>query len=288
MVEIYDRKIPKLQERVDGDNEDDVAEARKELRKTREMLTEANEAIEELEKFYAKVKDWGQPKQRIIGHIRSSPALAFSVGPKRFTEDWGAFELDGDKFRGAFKGNVIDLCTEIPSDQFTLKMYPRDDGTTTFKYPDNRLLPLGKILSEERMRDPDMLDHNNEPCLLVIKDGNATGVRIGRATGVFSFVRDEDTGEESMEWAIYNYDSNSGVFSAPGDSGSIVVTGLGDIGGMINGGTGKTETSDVTYATPMFWLWPRVKTHFPHANLYPTTIAYGAVHLDTTKSEQRL
>jgi hypothetical protein len=117
------------------------------------------------------------------------------------------------------------------------------------------------------MRDPDMLDHNNEPCLLVIKDGNATGVRIGRATGVFSFVRNEDTDEESMEWAIYNYDSNSGVFSAPGDSGSIVVTGLGDIGGMINGGTGKTETSDVTYATPMFWLWPRVKTHFPHANL---------------------
>ena len=64
-------------------------------------------------------------------------------------------------------------------------MYPRDDGKPTFKYPDDRLLPLRDMITEERMRDPDMLDHDHEACLLVIKNGSATGVTIGRATGIF-------------------------------------------------------------------------------------------------------
>lgn len=162
--------------------------------------------------------------------------------------------------------------TEMASDIFTLKMYPRDDGRTTFKYPSDRLLPLHGLISEELMRAPDMLDHDNEACLLVIKNGNATGVTIGRATGIESFVRDEDTGEVSMEWAVYNYDSKSGVFSAPGDSGSMVADGLGRMGGILTGGAGKTESSDVSYVTPMCWVWPRVKAEFPHAHLYPTTI----------------
>jgi hypothetical protein len=109
--------------------------------------------------------------------------------------------------------------------------------------------------------------------LFVIKNGNATGVTIGRATGIFSFVRSNLSSQGSKEWAIYNYDNKSGVFSARGDSGSIIVDRLGRIGGLLTGGAGKTETSDVTYATPMFWLWPRIKQHFPNAHLYPTTMA---------------
>ncbi|KAI0276971.1 hypothetical protein BGY98DRAFT_1097794 [Russula aff. rugulosa BPL654] len=270
MVEIYEGQIKRLEARVGGDDDEDVAEAKKDLKKTRGMLDDANEAIEDLEKFYEKVKkEWGKPSQRTIGYIRSSPAIAFNVGPEGFTEDWGAFELDGSKFKDAFKGNFIDLGTEIPSDQFTLKMYPRDDGKPTFKYPSHSLLPLRDMITDERMREPDMLDHDNEACLLVIKNGNATDVTIGRATGIYSFVRDDDTAQESTEWAIYNYDNKSGVFSAPGDSGSIIADGLGRIGGLLTGGTGKAETSDVTYATPMWWLWPRIKKHFPNAHLLP-------------------
>ncbi|KIJ12527.1 hypothetical protein PAXINDRAFT_163883 [Paxillus involutus ATCC 200175] len=251
MVGIHEGQIKKLEVRVGGDDEDDVAEAKKELKKTRALLDDANEAIEDLER----------PSERTIGYILSS-AVAFNVGPERFTENWGAFELDGPKFRDASKGNFIDLGTEIPPDLFTLKMYPRDDGTTTFKYPDDRLLPLRDMITEERMREPDMLDHDNEACLLVIKNGNATDVTIGGGNFL-----------ESMEWAIYNYDNKSDVFSAPGDFGSIIVDGLGRIGGLLTGGTGKVETSDVTYATPMWWLWPHIKQHFPNAYLYPTTMA---------------
>ena len=151
-------------------------------------------------------------------------------------------------------------------------MYPHNDSKTTFKYPDDHLLPLRDMLTKHDMYKPDMLDHDNEACLLVIKNGNATDVTIGRATGIFSFVRDNKTNQESIEWAIYNYDSKSDVFSAPGDSGSIIVDGLGRIGGLLTSDTGKTETSDVTYATPMWWLWPHIKKHFPKAHLYPTAI----------------
>lgn len=96
---------------VDEDEDDEeVADARKELRQAKEQVIAVNEAIETLEKFYSDVKkNWGVARQCVIGHIRVSPALAFNVGPDGFTEDWGAFEIDGPKFAKAFKGNVMDL-----------------------------------------------------------------------------------------------------------------------------------------------------------------------------------
>ncbi|TFK49387.1 hypothetical protein OE88DRAFT_422270 [Heliocybe sulcata] len=278
MLPIHEDQITKLKAKVkamdEARNEAAAEEAGEELQETERLLQKTHKAIEDLEKFYDRVKrEWGTPTQRIIGHIRSSPALTFNVGPEGFTEDWGAFELDGSKFKDAFKGNFIDLGTEIPPHEFTVKMYPGDDEQTTFKYPSDRLLGLRDIIAEERMCNPDLRDHDNETCLFVIKNGNATGVTIGRATGIFSFVRADLSSQGSKAWAIYNYDNKSGAFSARGDSGSIIVDGLGRIGGLLTGGAGKTETSDVTYRTPMFWLWPRIKQHFPHAHLYPTTMA---------------
>lgn len=69
-------------------------------------------------------------------------------------------------------------------------MRPRLDATTAFTYPDNRLLGLQDLISEDLMRNPDMLNHDGEPYLLVIKNGNTTGVTIGRATDIFSYVRE--------------------------------------------------------------------------------------------------
>ncbi|KAI9093799.1 hypothetical protein DFS34DRAFT_259381 [Phlyctochytrium arcticum] len=86
--------------------------------------------------------EWGQPNHRIIGHVRFSPALTFNVGLQGFTEDWGAFELAGSKFEDAFKGNFINLDTDLPIGQFTCKIYPRDNGHTTFKYAADRLLKI--------------------------------------------------------------------------------------------------------------------------------------------------
>lgn len=111
-----------------------------------------------------------------------------------------------------------------------------------------------------------MLDHDGEPCLPVVKNGSATGITIGRATGIFSYVRkyfSSSTHQTSTEWAILPY--KSGAFSASGDSGSIIA----DCHGRI-GGAGDMESSDITSATPFFWLFPRIKQNgFPNAHLYP-------------------
>ncbi|KAI0801257.1 hypothetical protein C8Q74DRAFT_1214903 [Fomes fomentarius] len=248
----------------------------------KKLLADTHKKIEELVMFYTKVeKDWDQPENRTIGHIRSSPAIALNVGPEGFTEDWGASELDGDKFKDAFRGNYIDLGTDSLSSlvEFLWMVYGPDRTNKLIldhpRYAYDHLLSLSGIISEEMMCKPDMLDTKDATYLHVIKNGIASGVTIGRATGMFSFVRDDVTGQVSKAWAIYNFHRDPKItgFSAPGDSGSIIVDGHGRIGGLLTGGTGKEEAIDVTYATPMWWLWPRIQEHFPNAHLYPTTMA---------------
>jgi hypothetical protein len=54
-------------------------------------------------------------------------------------------------------------------------------------------------------------------------------------------------GEISKEWAILPRDSKSGVFSA---EGAVIIDGRGRIGGLLTGGTGVTDSTDITFATP--------------------------------------
>jgi len=147
--------------------------------------------------------------------------------------------------------------------EFTRKCFPRGDAGWKFKYPKDRLLPLAGNITDERMRRPDMFDGNKEPCLLVVKNGGATGTTLGRANGIFSITREypriTSADDTSFEWAIVNYDSKSEVFSAPGDSGAIIADIQGRIGGMLTGGSGNTVTSDITYATPWWWLITRIR-----------------------------
>ncbi|KAF8588036.1 hypothetical protein K439DRAFT_1613794 [Ramaria rubella] len=263
----------KVEEDVEEDSdEDNIEKATGRLREIQRLLDEANKAMPALEKFHDYVtENWSQPSQRILGHIICSPPVALGAGTEGFTEDYAIVELDNSKFEKAFMGNVIDIGVEISLEQFLLKMSPRIDDHVP--YPPDRLLQLQDLIQEDHMHNPDVLDINGEPCLFVIKNGNTTGVTIGRATGIFSFVRqylDNNTHQTSMEWAILPYDNESGVFSAPGDSGSIIADGHGRIGGLLTGGAGETNASDVTYATPLFWLLPRIKGNgFPNAHLYP-------------------
>ena len=157
-----------------------------------------------------------------------------------------------------------------PTD-FTIKCFLRGDDWQ-FEYPDDRLLRLNGIISDELMRAPDMLDLDGEPCSLVVKNGTATNATLGCANGAFSIVREysmnTDTHSTSMEWAIVNYDSESGAFSEPGDSGAIIADIRGRIGGLLTGGAGKTKSSDLTYATPFWWLLRRMKAGgLPDVNL---------------------
>jgi hypothetical protein len=113
---------------------------------------------------------------------------------------------------------------------------------------------LKDTIPDEEMRHPTGVDQNDEPCLMVIKRGMTTGLTVGRANNIYSYARYFYHNEEpktSKEWAIFGFDSKSGAFSDRGDSGSVIVDGLGRVGGLLTGGAGVTPSSDVTYATPI-------------------------------------
>ncbi|KAH9044292.1 hypothetical protein EDB85DRAFT_2284617 [Lactarius pseudohatsudake] len=271
MVDLHNRELDTLRERKASVDNDGVEEER--------MVVEGNlraveASIKAINKFHDEVtKYWSEESQRVIGHITYSPAITVGTGTKRYTEDWALIELDRSKIDwDNFRGNVIDLGTEIPIPEFVSKMRPDPANPASFKYPLGGLLPVQGVIAEDELRRPQMHDVDGEPCSMVIKNGSATGTTIGRANGIKSFVRQhfpDGNHETSMEWAILGHGLWSRGFSAPGDSGAIIVDGKGRIGGLLTGGSGRTDSTDVTYATPFYWLLEkRIKTRFPDAHLY--------------------
>ncbi|KAL4078815.1 hypothetical protein V8B97DRAFT_2067909 [Scleroderma yunnanense] len=241
LVDHYKDELESFGE-VDKDHDDTQAEEQK---KFKDLLEKAEKAIDTLHEFHSEV---------------------MNASTKCFTEDG----LHGKKIDWeAFKGNVIDLGTKIS----VVEDVPPPTVRTSFKYLRGRLLPLWNVVKESKLRHPTMFDANGEPCLIVVKNGNSTGVTIGRATCTMFFVREyfkDGTHETSMELAIYPYSHKDGAFSTLGDSGFIIADSKGGIVGLFTGGAGQADSTDVTYATPFYWLFDEcIRAHFRNAYLYP-------------------
>jgi hypothetical protein len=241
------------------------------------QLEEAKKAIETLEKFHAEVsKDWKKRENRVLGYVLLSPPIGLGVGKNGFTEDWAVIEVDDSKVDATnFVGNVIDLGTTIPVDELTTWMCPHPANPPSFKYPGNRLLKFSGTISDEEMWNPTLrtLDHDNDPCIMVIKRGNASDLTVGRLNNIRSFIRiyfKDQPGQVSKEVAILPRNSKSGAFSEPGDSGSAVVDGKGRLAGLLTGGAGASEASDCTYLTSIDFLLERMSEYGLQANLYPS------------------
>ncbi|KIL60408.1 hypothetical protein M378DRAFT_14168 [Amanita muscaria Koide BX008] len=228
-IKRWRKQIERFEERETGTNAVDVEKAKVARIETQWLLDKAEKVIETLGVLLDQVnKDWNRLDNRV---------------------DWGIFQVNRAK-----------LGTKLTSDEFMVKCFPRGDANREFEYLEDRLLSLMGTITDDLMRNPDMWGSDGEPCLLVVKSGNATGTTIGRANGIFSIVRDYfndmSVNQTSMEWGIINYDSKSEVFSEPGDSGSAIA----DIHG--------TKTSDMTYATPFWWLLERIRANgFPNVHL---------------------
>ena len=105
----------------------------------------------------------------------------------------------------------------------------------------------------------------------VIKRGLTTLTTIGCLTGFESHVRRYFAigSRDSVEAAVFPYDDNSSPFSRGGDSGSIIIDAFGNCVALLTGGTGPSDlSSDITYGSPMHWLWEIIKAQFPGADLY--------------------
>jgi len=85
-----------------------------------------------------------------------------------------------------------------------------------FKFPLNRQLKDQWLCHARAPGCSRLYDINGEPCLIVMKDGNTTDLTVGQYADLEAYVCD-DLGVESIELAIYNYDKQSGPFSAKGD-----------------------------------------------------------------------
>ncbi|KAL1681242.1 hypothetical protein EV122DRAFT_275603 [Schizophyllum commune] len=233
-------------------NTDDVGYAEK-----HRALAAAQAELDALTQFKTQVHSrWWKPEDRVIGHVVWAPPIA--RGPdSNYTTDVCVIKLDKAKFEN-FSGNILSLGRGFAPRDFIERM--KSSSSAPFIYPENGLLPLNGILSI-----PDIANTKMTPCR-VIKRGSTSGTTIGKLTGFLSTKRCYGLAGsfDSDEFAIY---PDPYFFSRGGDSGSIIVDDLGHYVGLLTSGLGGTDTSDITFATPMDWVWKLIQQKFPGAEL---------------------
>ncbi|KAL4071575.1 hypothetical protein V8B97DRAFT_1870846 [Scleroderma yunnanense] len=208
----------------DQTNEEDPEAKRKEIESQSEKARKTIKALETL--FVDVSRDWKKQKNRVLGHVVLSPPISFGVREEGFTEDWAVVEIDASKVDATnFVGNVIDLGTTISIDELTAWMYPHPANRPSFMYPTNCLLLFYDTIPDEEMWKLSLRtrDHDNEPCIMVVKRGYASGLTVGRLNTIRSFTRvliQGQPGQMSKEVAVLPRNTKLGPFSWPGDSGS--------------------------------------------------------------------
>ena len=251
----------------------ETAKQRKDIeRETNLIQVEgAKRKIESLEELRTDVSEnWKSRENRILGYVLRSPPIGLGVGEEEFTEDWAVIEIDSSKVDSTnFVGNAIDLDNTIPLSELMAWMGP---SNPPFEYPGDGLLRFSGTIPDREMWKPsaDTLDHNHDPCIMVIKRSYGSGLTVGRLNTIRSFTRFYSKNKPSQmlkEVAVLPRNSNSGAFSIVGDSGSAVVDGKG---GLLTGGAGATEVSDCTYVTSINFIHKRMLKYGFKADLGPT------------------
>jgi hypothetical protein len=138
--------------------------------------------------------------------------------------------------------------------KFFVKCYSHGDTNWKFKYSKDCLLTLRGIITGKLMHNSNMWDKVGKPCLLVVKNGNATSTTISHTNSIFSIIydyfKDMSINQTSIEWRILNYDSKSEVLSECGNLGLAIANICGHIGGMLTGSFGNTKSFNMTYIMP--------------------------------------
>ena len=150
-------------------------------------------------------------------------------------------------------------------------MFPHPVDQVNYRYPRDGLLQAYGVVQDSEFRDPQHLDIHGQKCLLVVKNGLATGTTVGRANGLQFFTRMYDEygiQHTSVEIAVLPYGKTRGKFSDAGDSGSIVLARDGRIVGILTGGAGPTDRIDITYLTPYWLVEQQIKSKYPGCFLY--------------------
>ena len=154
-------------------------------------------------------------------------------------------------------------------------LFPAGASQIAFKFPEGRKLRIEGCITKEDLANPTVLDREGQRCFIVGKDGNTTDLTVGIYAGLVSFTRNE-VGVESVELGIYNSgNKTTEVFSAKGDSGSLVwhvQNGKALIVGQVHSGHNKggSTSNHVTYCTPGWYLLAQIRKRFKYADFYRT------------------
>ncbi|KAI0091513.1 hypothetical protein BDY19DRAFT_983828 [Irpex rosettiformis] len=243
------------------------------LAKFQQILQKTRNTVVELKNFFVTLKiDWADVRNRIIGHVVWSPPITGLTPPYNYTRDVCVIKLDKQKFLPNFRGNAIDLGTEIECGKLMWLLDPQYDMPPKFDYPLDRMYRPKIFLAAADVKEANNEDIEGDSTRFVIKRGHTTLTTIGRLNGYESHQRRYSLlgNFDSVEAAVLPYDSNeSDPFSRGGDSGSAIVGTHHDFVAQLTSGTGPTDSSDITYGTPMEWLWNDViKAEFPNAVLF--------------------
>ena len=218
--------------------------------------------IIKLDKLIKDLDEWEPRGSREVGHAVFSPPISADEDTS-YTIDWCVSEISSSKIDPTnFVGNVIDLGSKVDGKKLQSMLNAHPESRPRFSYPTNGQLSVRGIIPIDEMKHPQMLDVNGKRCLLVLKRGSATGLKLGRANQIIPITRDyvkDGTMVTANEWAIFGYNEKMGPFSAPGDSSALIVDAIGRMGGLLNAGSGLTVTTDLTYATPMEFLLPHME-----------------------------
>ncbi len=126
------------------------------------------------------------------------------------------------------------------------------DPRFLLKIGHNKSLKLQQVVNPvSEMTNPKMKNEDDEKCLIVGNRGGTSKVTWGTANEVKSLTRTRAVGGDliSLEWGVLS--SICTPFSQIGDSDSVVSDLLGRVGGILTGGQGLTDMTDITYVTPM-------------------------------------
>ncbi|TFY57033.1 hypothetical protein EVG20_g8701 [Dentipellis fragilis] len=244
-VSYLDRQAASYERRAEA--EVGTPEAQKwaqDLKETERELTRNRTHIDTLKDFYTTVLEkWRNPKDRIIGYVDWAPPIA-AVPPHRYTRDLCVIKLDKRKFKN-FVGNVISLGPELSMANFRTLLYDRTDIPSEFWYPEEGLYRLRGILAAADINNPTSENPHGDLARRVLKHGSTTLTIVG---------------------TLSKYTSHP--FARDGDSGALVVDALHRIAALLIGGTGRTESSDITFATLVEWVWVLVKDEYEGVDLY--------------------
>ncbi|KAH7882030.1 hypothetical protein F5I97DRAFT_1832632 [Phlebopus sp. FC_14] len=291
-IDAWNNALRRLGDPVEGESEE-VAERRNEYL---DLVAKATREIQRVKELHSEViENYTTLDQRTIGFVLHSEKIEVSVEPYKFTKDWALIELYKDKIDWTtFKGNKLWVgtsfsmslspspslsslvafsicCGKLSISEYGNTMFPQPQDRKNYSYPEDGLIQAYGVVQEAEMHNPQHLDVHGEKCLLVVKNGLSTGTTVGRVNGLESFRRiykEYGISQKYLEIAVLPYDKAHGKFSDVGDSGSVVLDRAGRIVGILTGGSGPTDETDITYLTPYWWLQDQVKAKFPGCFLY--------------------